>query len=90
MFSKHTESGFLAGVSISLVPSELICLKSMNNCMIMNIMDSPNLGRAQPVEDCTGWSLGLHSRFCCNDGHGELGRSLHFRERKEVARFARG
>ena len=32
MFSKHIESRFLAGLSISLVPSELICLNSMNNC----------------------------------------------------------
>ena len=34
MFSKHTESRFLAGLSISLVPSELICLNSMNNCKL--------------------------------------------------------
>ena len=29
---KHITSRFLAGLSISLVPSDLICLKSMNNC----------------------------------------------------------
>ena len=32
--SKHTESRFLAGLSIPIVPSEPICLKSMNNCRL--------------------------------------------------------
>ena len=39
MFSKHTESRFLAGLSISLVPSELICLNSMNNCAILLVLE---------------------------------------------------
>ena len=35
---KHITSMFLAGLSISLVPSDLICLKSMNNCTVGSLL----------------------------------------------------